>query len=150
MPIHHYILNDNGLPVPEPDAAKWVRWMAENAEKKTRVDRTLVPGGVVSTVFLGADQNSYPRGRPLLYETMYLAQTDHRSPEADFPYSTVTRTSTYMEARAEHDHMVSLVQSWAGGVSRLADLVRRYQSPARLTLPEVVAKPQRRGFLLDE
>jgi len=63
----HYILNEDGKPVPEPDLFKWGEWF-ETAER--RVARSEVGNAVVSTVFLGLDHNWWSEGPPILWETM--------------------------------------------------------------------------------
>jgi hypothetical protein len=61
-----YILNDNGDPVACEDPLTWAKWF-ETANR--RVVRDELPGGSVSTVFLGLD-HAFGGGPPLLWETM--------------------------------------------------------------------------------
>ncbi len=68
MMRHHYILNEKGEPVVEPDLITWAMWF-EKAENRF-VDKTEIGGEmIVSTVFLGLDHN-FGDGPPLLWETM--------------------------------------------------------------------------------
>jgi hypothetical protein len=61
-----YILDEEGLPIPEEDTGKWGRWMQDNDR---RVARDTVGDMEVSTVFLGSDHRFGP-GLPILWETM--------------------------------------------------------------------------------
>jgi hypothetical protein len=62
----HYILDQFGYPVPEPDVLKWAAWFG-TAERT--IARDELPGDVaVSTIFLGLD-HGFGYGRQL-YETM--------------------------------------------------------------------------------
>ena len=64
-----YILDNEGLPVPENDVLKWGQWF-ENHGKERIVKQTNFPeGGMISTVFLGMD-HSFGGNTILLYETM--------------------------------------------------------------------------------
>ena len=70
MRHEHYILNDKGEPVIEPDLITWARWM-EKGERQvalTKID-TLAGQVSVSTVFLRLDHNWTGRF-PVLWETM--------------------------------------------------------------------------------
>jgi hypothetical protein len=89
----HWVLAGR-TPVIEPDVLKWARWF-ETADR--RVAFTEVPGGVVSTVFLGLDHN-FGDGPPLLFETMSFL--DGESEEC-------VRTSAWSEAEAAHRAMVA-------------------------------------------
>ena len=66
--IGHYILDDQGEPVPEPDICKWGRWF-ENTENRI-VARDEVGDAQVSTVFLGLDHSFLGVGAPVLWESM--------------------------------------------------------------------------------
>lgn len=67
MKPYRYVLDENRVPVAEPDLFKWARWF-ENTEgravKQEKFGRVLV-----STVFLGLDHN-WSEGPPILWETM--------------------------------------------------------------------------------
>ena len=80
-------------PVPEPNWLKWAEWFGA-ADRI--VFQTEIPGGVISTVFLGLD-HQYGKGPPLLFETM--AFIDGEAAEC-------RRTSTWLEAEAKHHEMV--------------------------------------------
>lgn len=66
MRPHHYVINDKGQPVIEPDLMTWAKWM-EKAER--HVGLTRIGPYKISTVFLGLDHN-YGKGPPVLWESM--------------------------------------------------------------------------------
>jgi|GEM_PF-2738401 len=68
----HYILNEQGEPIPEPDLLKWGKWY-ETAER--HVGDTHFGDIHVSTVFLSLPHVSNEVGNddPMLYETMVFA-----------------------------------------------------------------------------
>jgi hypothetical protein len=80
-------------PVLEPDLLKWSIWMAD-ADRI--VFQTEVPGGLVSTVFLGLD-HQWGKGPPLLFETMIFR--DGETCECE-------RCSTWLQAEAQHLRVV--------------------------------------------
>lgn len=82
-------------PVEEPDVIKWATWF--NSADRI-VAQTEVPGGIISTVFLGADHNWSRVGPPLFFETMAFLDGD----SAD-----CRRTSTWLEAERMHEAMVA-------------------------------------------
>lgn len=69
--MDHYILDEQGNPVPEPDVLKWAAWFQDNRRvlKHDRFGRVLV-----STVFLGLDHSfSFEENEvkePVLWESM--------------------------------------------------------------------------------
>lgn len=66
FPDFHYTLDDNGIPVAEPDMCKWVKWMATHRDR--HIAQAEVGDMWISTVFTGWNM-SYG-GEPLLFETM--------------------------------------------------------------------------------
>jgi hypothetical protein len=92
-----YVL-DGKTPVPEPDLAKWVLWLAH-------ADRCVAfteQGDVsVSTVFLGLDHNHFGP-TPLLFETMVF-RADKSNEVEQYP--------TWEEAEKGHAEMVKLALS---------------------------------------
>jgi hypothetical protein len=64
----HYILNERGEPVYEPDFMVWACWFEGNFLNR-RVARTEVGPYLVSTVFLGLD-HGWHSDIPVLWETM--------------------------------------------------------------------------------
>lgn len=92
----NYILKD-GVPVLEPDILKWAQWF-ETADRQ--VVRTDVPGGFVSTVFLGLDHSLSGIGPPMLYETMVFGDDNGDVQE---------RYSTEAEALVGHERVVNRV-----------------------------------------
>jgi hypothetical protein len=64
-------------------------WM-ETADRI--VCQTEIPGGIVSTVFLGLD-HQFGSGPPLLFETLVLMDAEEHD---------CWRTSTWLEAEAQH------------------------------------------------
>lgn len=75
MTLSKYILNDSGVPVPEPNVMKWAAWM-EDFDRR-RVARDKVGEVEVSTVFLGLDHRFLGEGPPLLWETMVFGGPRH-------------------------------------------------------------------------
>lgn len=63
----HYILDEKGRPVPEPDLINWARWMEAHDR---HVAKYIFGEVIVSTVFLGSDHGSGFTGTPILWETM--------------------------------------------------------------------------------
>jgi hypothetical protein len=80
-------------PVLEPDLLVWAEWY-ESADRV--VFQTEIPGGMVSTIFLGLD-HQWGNGPPLLFETMIF-----RDGESDDCF----RCSTWLEAEAQHAKVV--------------------------------------------
>lgn len=76
MEILHYILDENGEAVPEPDLLTWARWFELASRDGTRqVANDFDEGDEtktirVSTVFLGLDHNFGIDGPPVLWETL--------------------------------------------------------------------------------
>ena len=95
MNMRHYILVGQS-PVVEPDLMTWMEWY-EHADRI--VAQTEVPGGVVSTVFLGLDHNFSRTGPPLLFETMAFI---------DGEAGNCRRTATWLDAEAMHAATVAL------------------------------------------
>jgi hypothetical protein len=92
----HYILIGQSV-VLEPDLLTWCEWF-ETADRI--VFQTEIPGGIVSTVFLGLD-HQWGKGPPLLFETMVF-----RDGEAGDCY----RCSTWLEAEAQHAEVLQKVK----------------------------------------
>ena len=85
----------------EPDLLKWAEWF-QTANRL--VKRTQVPGGMISTEFLGVDLN-FQEGPPLLFETMTFVDGNE---------SGCKRCSTWSEAEEQHDEAVTLwLSKWA-------------------------------------
>jgi hypothetical protein len=84
--------------IEEPDAVKWATWLHENSEKRIVGRKEFSNGYVVSTGFLGLDQN-FSEGEPLLFETMIFSPTkEHLYQE---------RYSTYDQAERGHEEAVA-------------------------------------------
>ena len=62
-----YILNDQDVPVPEPDTIKWATWFEDRDKRRVALEE--IGESTVSTVFLGIDHN-YGGAVPVLWETM--------------------------------------------------------------------------------
>lgn len=73
MSPHHYILNEKGQPVIEPDLFKWAHWM-QDSERHVG-DEEIGPYRI-STVFLGLDHNFSNKGGPVFWETMVFKRGD--------------------------------------------------------------------------
>ena len=89
------LAKDRRTPV-QVDFMTWAKWI-ETAEKL--VQRTDVPGGYVSTVFLGIDHRFGGSGPPLLFETMIFG-----GPHDEYQQ----RYSTWEEAEVGHRKAVEL------------------------------------------
>lgn len=96
-PLQYYIL-EGKTPVPA-DHDTWFRWFA-SADK--RVAFASLPGGEVSTIFLGLDHNPPLASGlpPLLFETVVFGGPHNRHREC---------CSTWDEAEAQHARAVALV-----------------------------------------
>jgi len=120
--IYHYILNEQGEPVPEPDMLKWGRWF-QSAER--HVGDTYFGDINVSTVFLGIYHVSKETGKDnMLYETMVfaddatlarlieLSETDDRSIMAMFfgSFDIQKRYATRAEAVQGHKNMCAFIE----------------------------------------
>ncbi|MEC5161644.1 MULTISPECIES: hypothetical protein [unclassified Janthinobacterium] len=67
--IQGYILDENKVPLPCADVARWARWMGQEPAAH-RVARDETERYLVSTVFLGIDQHrAFGEGEPMLFET---------------------------------------------------------------------------------
>jgi len=69
--MQHYILDEKGAPVAEPDLMTWARWF-EKAER--HVGNETIGDSEISTVFLGLD-HAFGGGAPVLWETMVFGGT---------------------------------------------------------------------------
>ena len=83
--------------VPEPDLMVWAQWM-ETADRI--VAQTEIPGGMVSTVFLGLDHRFFGDGEPLVFETMVFQ---------DGEAGDCHRCSIWSQAEAQHAAVVEKV-----------------------------------------
>ena len=104
----HYILNDHGEPVLEPDLLKWAAWFEAHyghpsQEGNIRVACECVGYYEVSTVFLGLDHSFRP-DNPVLWGTMVFG---------DGPLAGIlTRCSGSREqAEAMHARMVDKLKA---------------------------------------
>lgn len=70
-PFDKWILNDQGEPEPCDDLMRWAVWF-EQASMVRIIARDHLSGGrvMISTVFLGLNQNFHRDGPPLIFETM--------------------------------------------------------------------------------
>lgn len=64
-----YILDKQGIPVPEPDLIKWSEWF-EHSRKQRIVKQEIIGQSKVSTVFLSLDHGWILGKPPILWETM--------------------------------------------------------------------------------
>lgn len=85
---------DGHVPRQEPDILAWAAWFEDRDAR--RVALTELPGGRVSTVFLGLDHNFMRHGPPLLFETMVFMDDECEQ----------ERYATWDEAEAGHKRMV--------------------------------------------
>lgn len=96
--LEHYVLDDDGTPVLEPDILKWVVGRNHNI-----VAKTMVGDVKISTVFLGINC-AFDGGMPLLFETMIFG-----GPHDCYQRRYVTRTG----ALDGHTEAVALVKEHA-------------------------------------
>ena len=81
-----YILDENDVPVEEPDTETWGIWMGKNSR---RIAETMLDNGkLVSTVFLGLDHSFSQNGPPILFETMVFTNSKSFADEHMERYST--------------------------------------------------------------
>lgn len=93
-----YIINENGVPILEPDLHTWATWF-ETAER--HVAQQYIGGVYVSTVFLGIDHNFGFGGPPILYKTMIFGGKHDE-------YQ--MRSATKHAALSNHDEAVAMVR----------------------------------------
>ena len=98
----HYILNEAGEPVPEPDLMTWAKAF-ETMERKVKQEY-VGPELWVSTVFLGLDHNYTEEGPPILWETMVFRK-DYDDVEMD------RCSGSREQALAMHEAMVECVRA---------------------------------------
>lgn len=108
----YYILKGK-LAIPVDTAEEWAGWMANNDR---RVQRTVIEGVVVSTVFLALNHN-FSGGEPLLFETMVFADEDYSGTlnldlalsegQSSGFWGDCIRTSSWGEAEAAHKKVVA-------------------------------------------
>lgn len=65
----HYILNENGEPVAEPDLKKWAQWFEKEYDGVRKIGYDEIGEITISTVFLGLN-HQHGDGSPILFETM--------------------------------------------------------------------------------
>jgi len=133
--ILHYILDEQGLPIPEPDFIKWAQWY-DKADRQ--VAETFFGALRVSTVFLGLpNPDRRSDAVDMLYETMVfadeatlarlleLSETDDRSIIALFTGSIdiQKRYRSREEATQGHKRMCIFIETCiAAGLLQLKDV----------------------------
>lgn len=99
MRPHLYMLAEDGrTPIPTEDVLEWADWLERSTEQRILL-QTEVPGGIVSTVFLGIDHNWPFDGPPRLWETMMFMDGNDDAGE-------MRRYATYEEAARGHGEIV--------------------------------------------
>jgi len=96
-----YWILDGKNPVPEPDALKWAQWFEIH---ERHVDKTIVQGYEVSTVFLGMDHGHSAEGPPVLFETMIFAEGSRHD-------LAMWRYCTWDQAARGHAEVVKQIES---------------------------------------
>ena len=113
-----YILNEQGVPVVEPDLMKWGRWFSDRRDQRI-VKQEMVGDLKVSTVFLGLDHNFSPKGPPVLWETMVFHPNPDPKPcpitgrvfkEIELDGYTRRCSGSREQAEAMHERMVNKVK----------------------------------------
>ncbi len=124
---YHYILDEQGNPVPEYNTLVWGKWFEENINNR-RVGNTSFGDINVSTVFLSVVHQSntnLENDRPMLYETMVfasediikrlleLSERDDRSIIASIfgGFDIQRRYATKTEAQAGHEQMCVFIET---------------------------------------
>jgi len=125
---NHAILDENGevLPISVYDEAgeliesqliQWAQWFERNSAQR-RMAATEIDNHVVSTVFLGLNQQYKPKGRALWFETLVFGLPKSQTlpitgEEIQLrPQLWGTRTSTRAEAFAAHDEGVAWLKAY--------------------------------------
>lgn len=137
----HYVLDDDGVPLPCPDLEAWAEWAFPNDPalqlRRRGVAQTRIRKYVsVSTVFLALD-HGFGRGAPVLWETMIFG-----GPHDGYQ----DRYSTREDAEAGHREAVRLARSAPRKV-RASKGWRRYvrrAKAARLRSANILAPRLRR------
>jgi len=101
-----YILKD-GVPVKTENLMAWAEWF-ETADRT--IEKTILPSGSVSTVFLALD-HCFNGGPPVLYETMIFCP-GLRCDEEQRRYSSLS------DARDGHQDMVQMAEEEAAETRR--------------------------------
>ena len=110
-----YILKGKKV-IEEPDLMKWAQWMEYNKERI--VARTIIKGYLVSTVFLGLDQEIWMHKEtknPLIFETMIFYEKNrekgifNKIPTMFDDYQ--VRYRTYDDALKGHKEAVKYVKN---------------------------------------
>jgi hypothetical protein len=65
--LQRYVLDDDGNPVREDDAAEWKEFMKDVARRRVATDEA--GKWTVTTLFMGIDHNLVGAGPPLLWKT---------------------------------------------------------------------------------
>lgn len=108
MNIPHYVLNERGEPVVEPDLMKWAAWFEDPLQLEAIVMVQYVGEARVSTVFLGLNANMFSKGPPMLWETMVFGGPLNGE---------MTRCAGSREqAMAMHEEMIKRVQLASIGI----------------------------------
>jgi hypothetical protein len=103
MKILHYILNEKGEPIVEPDLFTWGQWMEDQQKIAGRIVLVEYVGiSRVSTVFLGLDHGFGENRSPIVWETMVFG-----GPLND---EQVRCAGSREQAMARHAQMVERVQ----------------------------------------
>ena len=107
MSLLTYVLDEEGVPVQEPNIFAWGRWFQETKERKVQQDTIKIASGnvIVSTVFLGVDYSFLMGGKPVLFETMIFDSDIKVLQEYQERYE------TREQALEGHSRAVSLVKS---------------------------------------
>mgnify|MGYP001559166815 CR=1 FL=1 len=104
--MRHYILNDRGDPVAEPELMTWARWY-EKAERHVACDT--IGDAKISTVFLGID-HAFGGGGPVLWETMIFS----KEPSLDQFQNRCAGSRE--QAEAMHKEAVEMVKRFSDGI----------------------------------
>ena len=108
MSIRHWILDENGEPVPA-DLMTWALWFEDLDNRLVGSDE--LPGGVVvSTIFLGIDCSFGPEPPPMFWETMVFCEGVALD---GFDFRSVERCAGSREqAEGMHAEMLRAVSEW--------------------------------------
>jgi hypothetical protein len=90
------------IPVPCDDHDEWVNFMSR--KDMIQIALTTLPPFTISTIFMGVDHSMLDIGEPILFESVISHQ------DAGLQISTMQRYSTWIDAVAGHEAIVSEVK----------------------------------------
>jgi hypothetical protein len=99
--LTHWILVGQ-TPLEVASAKEWADWFEKHSMERILAQQN-VPGGWLSTVFLGIDHNWTGHGLPVLFETMLFPSSHDLREEGQW------RWRSYLEAERGHEAIVQAI-----------------------------------------